>query len=82
MISITAAHPGQGEGTNATSMIKHFPDASIRTASAVEARLPVKAPGKCFRTAIFATGHRNPQGLFLHDLGRMWLVEQGLRGGD
>jgi glucose/arabinose dehydrogenase len=31
---------------------------------------------------IFTSGHRNPQGIFLDDLGRMWLTEQGPRGGD
>ena len=32
--------------------------------------------------SVFTTGHRNPQGLFLDDLGRMWLTEHGPRGGD
>jgi len=31
---------------------------------------------------VFTTGHRNPQGLFQDNLGRMWLTEHGPRGGD
>jgi hypothetical protein len=29
-----------------------------------------------------STGHRNPQGLTVDDLGRLWLTEHGPRGGD
>jgi len=30
----------------------------------------------------FSSGHRNAQGLFIDDLGRIWLTEHGPRGGD
>lgn len=32
--------------------------------------------------SVFTKGHRNPQGIFLDDLDRIWLTEHGPRGGD
>lgn len=42
----------------------------------------IRIDSKDWSASIFSIGHRNPQGIMIDDIGRIWSVEHGPRGGD
>lgn len=62
------------DGWNAREALPQDPDADYGKI------LLVDVAGKTAR--IFSSGHRNPQGLYMEENGRIWSTEHGPKGGD